>query len=64
MAKTRRPAVFSVIKAVKANARARLGMPPPGGVMPDRQTKRKHGPVKHKKRVDEVIAAAEREGGR
>lgn len=58
--KKRRPKVFSATKAVKANARERLGTPPPGGVILDRRTKAERGPMKHKKRLEEVIAAARR----
>lgn len=59
--KKRRPKIFSATKAVKANARERLGTPPPGGAIPDRRIKAEHGPVKHKKQMEEVIAAATRE---
>lgn len=59
--KRKRPAVFSATKAVKANARERLGTPPPGAPIPDRRTKAAHGPEKHKKKVEEVISAAERD---
>lgn len=61
MAKKRRPKVFSVTKAVKANARERLGMPPTTAVIADRRVKIERGPVKHKKKMHEVIAAMERE---
>lgn len=60
MAKKRRPKVFSATKAVKANARERLGTPPPGAPIPDRRSKAAHGPVKHKKKIEEVIAQAQR----
>ena len=59
--KRRRPATFSVTKAVKANARERLGTPPPSTPIPHRRSKVEHGPQKHKKRVEEIITAAERE---
>lgn len=59
--KKRRPEIFSATKAVKANARARLGTPPPGAPIPDRRTKAEHGPVKHKKKVEELIATALKE---
>jgi hypothetical protein len=40
---------FSKVKAVKANARARIGTPPPERVLPDpkqkRQAKEKHKPT-------------------
>ncbi|HLI76819.1 MAG TPA: hypothetical protein VKV02_07730 [Acidobacteriaceae bacterium] len=61
MAKKRRPKIFSATKAVKANARERLGTPPPSTPIPDRRQKAEHGPVKHKRKVEEVISAAERE---
>jgi hypothetical protein len=60
MAKKRRPAVFSATKAVKANARARLGTPPGTSVIPDRRSKPEHGPVKHKKRVEELLEQVRR----
>jgi hypothetical protein len=60
MGRKRRPAVFSATKAVKANARERLGTPPPSAAIPDRRNKAEHGPVKHKKTVEEVVAAARR----
>ncbi len=63
MAKKTRPAVFSAIKAVKANARQRLGTPPPGAPIPDRRTKNEHGPVKHKPKLEEMIAAAGKDDG-
>ncbi len=59
--KRKRPAVFSATKAVKANARERLGTPPPSTPIPDRRTKEEHGPQKHKKKVEDVITAAERD---
>jgi hypothetical protein len=34
MPKKRRPAIFSATKAVKANARERLGSPKPGHALP------------------------------
>ncbi len=54
MGKTKKD-VFSVTKAVKANARARLGTPPPSTFIPDRKTKAEHGPEKHKTRLSEMI---------
>ena len=41
--------VFSVVKAVKENARTRIGTPPPSVTIPNRRHKAEHGPVKHKK---------------
>jgi hypothetical protein len=51
---------FSVVNAVKANARARLGTPPPGAPIPDRKTKAAHGPVKHKQQMEDLIERARR----
>ena len=48
---------YSVIKAVKANARERLGTPPPGAPIPDRKHKAEHGPEKHKRRLEELVSA-------
>ena len=47
--------VFSVVKAVKENARERLGTPPPSTPIPDRRHKAEHGPEKHKGRLREQI---------
>jgi hypothetical protein len=53
----RKPAVFSATKAVKANARERVGQPKPSRVLPDKPpTGRK---VKHKPRLDEMIRGEE-----
>lgn len=39
---------FSVTKAVKSNARDRVGTPPPSQVLPDEKTKAQHRASKHK----------------
>jgi len=53
----RKPARFSAAKAVKANARERVGQPKPSRVLPDKPpTGRK---AKHKPRLDEVIREEE-----
>lgn len=64
MAKKRRPDVFSVTKAVKANARERLGTPPPSTPIPDRRTKAEHGPEKHKRSVEDLIRSGDRDESR
>ena len=46
---------FSATKAVKANARERLGTPPPSTPIPDRKAKAEHGPEKHKQTLAEVL---------
>jgi hypothetical protein len=49
----RKPARFSATKAVKANARERVGQPKPSRVLPDKpRTGRK---AKHKPGLDEII---------
>lgn len=58
--KRKRPSIFSATKAVKANARERLGTPPPSAPIPDRRTKAAHGPRKHKQSVEELVAQAKR----
>ena len=61
MAKKKKVDTFSVTKAVKANARERLGSPPPGAPIPDRRTKAEHGPVKHKPKLEEVVGTADKD---
>ncbi len=46
---------FSVVKAVKENARERVGTPPPSTPIPDRRHKAEHGPEKHKGRLRERL---------
>ena len=45
---------FSKVKAVKANARARVGTPPPERVLPDPRQKRK-AREKHKSTLTDLI---------
>lgn len=53
----RKPAVFSATKAVKANARERVGQPKPSRILLDKpRTGRK---AKHKPRLDEIIQQEE-----
>lgn len=47
MAKVKK-AVFSVTKTVKANARERVGTPPPEVVLPDNKTRADRRTSKHK----------------
>ena len=51
---------FSATKAVKANARERLGTPPPSTPIPDRREKAEHGPRKHKQSTEDLIASTRR----
>lgn len=46
---------FSIVKAVKANARARLGTPPPERVLPDPKQKAAAAP-KHKETLSGLLS--------
>jgi hypothetical protein len=46
--------VFSIVKAVKANARARVGTPPPERVLPDPKQKLAAKP-KHKQTLADLL---------
>lgn len=52
--------VFSVVKAVKENARARVGIIPPERVLPDPKQKEAAHP-KHKKTLADLLSASEGE---
>jgi hypothetical protein len=58
MARKAKKQTFNVTKAVKANARARVGQPKPGRVLPD-ETKQTRKERKHKKGLEELIAKEE-----
>jgi hypothetical protein len=47
--------VFSVTKAVKANARDRVGTPPPHVVLPDEKSKAEHRASKHKVTLQKLL---------
>jgi hypothetical protein len=53
MAKTKK-AIFSATKAVKANARERLGTPPPSRALPDPKQKAAATP-KHKETLSDLL---------
>lgn len=53
MSKSKKQA-FSVVKAVKANARARVGTPPPERVLPDPKQKLASKP-KHKPTLADLL---------
>ena len=53
MAKSKKQ-TFSVTKAVKANARERLGSPPPGHALPDPKQKAAAKP-KHKETLADLL---------
>ena len=57
----KRPTSFSATKAVKANARERLGTPPPVAVIPHRRIKAERGPRKHKVSLEQIVANAGKE---
>jgi hypothetical protein len=46
--------VFSTVKAVKSNARDRVGTPPPERVLPDPKQKKAQNP-KHKETLADLI---------
>jgi hypothetical protein len=46
--------IFSAVKAVKSNARDRVGAPPPERVLPDPKQKRKDKP-KHKETLADLM---------
>jgi hypothetical protein len=47
--------VFSVTKAVKANARERVGTPPPEVVLPDDKTRATRRTSKHKVTLQKLL---------
>lgn len=52
--------IFSTVKAVKSNARDRVGTPPPERVLPDPKQKRAENP-KHKETLADLIREAKEE---
>ena len=56
--KSKRP-VFSIVKAVKSNARDRFGTPPAEKVIPDPKQKAAARP-KHKQSLQQILEKAER----
>ena len=56
-----KPKTFSVVKAVKLNARNRVGTPPPERVQPDPKEKRAFGPEKHKTTLADLLTPREEE---
>ena len=51
--------VFSVTKAVKANARERVGQPKPGVVLPDDKTRAEARTLKHKVTLAKLLQKTE-----
>ena len=58
MAKSKKKKIFSTVKAVKANARARVGSPPPEITLPSPKDKAAKRP-KYKKTLGELLQAEE-----
>jgi len=53
--------VFSVTKAVKANARDRVGTPPPEQILPDEKQKSEARTTKHKTTLAALLTDSERD---
>lgn len=51
--------VFSATKAVKANARERVGTPPPEVVLPDDKTRSQRRTSKHKETLQKLLQREE-----
>ena len=51
--------VFSATKAVKANARDRVGTPPPEVVIPDDKTRSERRASKHKETLQKLLQREE-----
>ena len=56
---TAKKAVFSVTRAVKANARDRVGTPPPEVVLPDDKAKSERRASKHKVTLQKLLQREE-----
>ena len=54
-----KPRTFSVVKAVKLNARTRVGTPPPERILPDPKQKLAFGPEKHKTTLADLLTPKE-----
>ncbi len=61
MAKKAKKRTFSILKAVKENARARVGTPPPEKVLPDPKAKELRKP-KHKETLADLLQKGTGEG--
>ncbi len=53
--KKRKPDRFSIVKAVKANARERVGTPRPETVLPDDKTRSERRTSKHKVTLQKLL---------
>ena len=61
MVKKRKQEQFSVVSAVKANARHRVGQPPPERAIPDAKERVERREVRHKPTLTRDLAAAQSE---
>jgi hypothetical protein len=61
VAKKAKKRTFSIVKAVKENARARVGTPPPEKVLPDPKAKELRKP-KHKETLADLLQKGTGEG--
>jgi hypothetical protein len=61
VAKKAKKRTFSILKAVKENARARVGTPPPEKVLPDPKAKELRKP-KHKETLADLLQKGTGEG--
>ncbi len=61
MAKKAKKRTFSIVKAVKENARARVGTPPPEKVLPDPKAKELRNP-RHKETLADLLQKTDGEG--
>lgn len=59
----RKKAGFSVTKAVKSNARDRIGTPPPAHVLPDEKTKADRRASKHRITLDRLLEHMDQDDG-
>ena len=57
----RRPKIFSVTKAVKQNARDRIGTPRPEKVLPDEKARAEHRSTKHKVTLTKLLHGTDRD---
>lgn len=52
--------VFSVVKAVKSNARDRVGTPPPQTILPDNKTRDERRASKHRVTLQALLQPEEK----
>jgi hypothetical protein len=54
--KKKRPARFSVVKAVKRNARDKVGTPPPERILEDARSRAERRAARHKAPLSQLLA--------